>query len=143
MRDEGPLTASRTWLHPPARFDTAGDAPAASGILLPTGTIRALKKHLDAIAVVVIVSGGLTALGIAHSSLSVIAIVGLGLAAYCIRRRTAETHERAIGEQKVRSELAKADQTKARHLDLLIQGQPSLPFAPSDTTSSSFRRTDR
>jgi hypothetical protein len=102
-------------------------------MLLPSGTIRALKDNPDAIVCVVVVCLAIGGIACRAPALPVLLIVALALAFYDRRRTAHEAHELRLAEQKVAMAVAKADEVKARHLDLLGQAQPSLPLRLPNT----------
>jgi len=100
-------------------------------MVIPAGTIRALRRSPAAIITVIVGTAGLTSLaaGQPWASIAIVLIVRIF---YDIRRSREEAAERRLAQLKVEEAVAKADAIRARHLDLLTHVQATLPLWGAD-----------
>jgi hypothetical protein len=110
-------------------------------MLLPAGTIAALKRYPDAIVCVVIAFSALSAVVLKAPPWWVVVITALVLSFYLGLRRSSEAHEQAMAALKVQAAMAKAEAIRARHADLITYVQPSLPLVPPDSGLKRHRGT--
>ena len=96
--------------------------------MLPTGTLRYLKGHPDAIVSVVLAAAAFSAMVAGVSTEAGLGGLIIAGTLYHVRRLGAERHAKAMAQAKVDTEVAKVELVKARHRDLLLYEQPMLPL---------------
>jgi uncharacterized protein YqgC (DUF456 family) len=85
-------------------------------MVLPVGTIRALKDAPDALVTVVIAAMALGALAEQAPVWPTMVVVLVTLGIYHVRRSAAEAHAIRVAELKVDEAAAKVDAVRARHM---------------------------
>jgi hypothetical protein len=109
-------------------------------MMLPSGTIRALRHYPDAIVCVVVAVLALSALALKAPAWPVIIVVLLILFAYDRRRSAAEAHEERTAETKVEMAVAKALAVRGRHPQLITSSEPPLPLDTPAANMTTSRR---
>ncbi len=95
-------------------------------MLLPPGTLRALKGYPDGIVTVVCLLLAFSAVALGVPTRSAFALLALALAMFHIRCIGRERHDRAMARIQVEQAAVKVEAVKARHVELLRVAQPTL-----------------
>jgi hypothetical protein len=97
--------------------------------MLPPGALRYLKGHPDGIVAGLLGVAALSALAGGALPWAVIGVLAVVLILYHLRCLARERHEMTIAELNVERAAAEVELIKARHRDLAMHEQPSLPLA--------------
>lgn len=97
-------------------------------MLLPPGTLQALKGQTEAIVTVVCLAMSLAAMAAGIPAWAVICLLAIALAAYHIRATRKENHDLAMASSRVEQEAVTVEVVKARFRELHRTDQPSLPL---------------
>lgn len=103
--------------------------------MLPPGTLAALKGHHNGVVTVVLFATSVAAMSAGAPPWSVILLLVISVAAFHIRYKAAESHERELLWLKIAQTLARIEAAKTRHGFLPLSEQPDLPLAPARATA--------
>jgi hypothetical protein len=99
---------------------------AAKLMLLPAGTLSALKGQYDSIVFVVLALLAFTALAAGAPAWPTVGALALILVTFLNRRSSAERHIVEMAQQRVAEAAVRVEATKARHRELYMVGEPEL-----------------
>jgi hypothetical protein len=97
-------------------------------MLLPPGTIAALKGHPNGVVTVALYATAVGAMAVGAPSWGVVAAMAIAFWMFHNRCCSAERHAKEMAQNKVDEAAVNVEAIKARHRDLLLSGQPGLPL---------------
>jgi hypothetical protein len=108
-------------------------------MLLPPGTLAALKGHFHGIVATVVFTVACAAMAAGAPPWPTIVGLAIALLMYHIRSSRREEHEERIAQQGIDQAVAHVEAIKARHRDLLQVEQPVLPLGSAPRTPTRGR----